>query len=248
MKNLKFKVLFGIGIAAALIGALLFYGYAQTSDASGATIVVRPQSYDFGEVVYGDVASHEFTISNTGSETLEILRLSTSCGCTSAKVEEKDKVIQPGESVPMEVRFDPAVHKDNTDVGTVTRIVYIRSNDVKNPETEVTITANVVREASSGFKPLVMTQSGIDVEIGSIRSSNAETVLELAFNNHRYDLSQMDVLKLSDWGGQKPTTYEVVNSTMGGHHVSAELTFAGSPSGALQIGLNDDLVFNFVLP
>jgi len=115
----------------------------------GPKIEVSTGSHDFGTVIYGDVVEHNFTITNIGNQPLEILRLSTSCGCTEASMEDSDKTIAPGKSVLMRVTFDPAVHKDDSDLGNLTRIVYIKTNDPANPEIEVTINAFVVKEDSN---------------------------------------------------------------------------------------------------
>lgn len=151
-------------IVIVLIAGLAVYEYSQLSPASndstetsqnkddqeilvpGPKIEVSPSSYDFGTVIYGDVVKHTFTIGNIGSEPLEILRLSTSCGCTKAQVAEQDKIIAPGNSVSMLVSFDPAVHESDEDLGDVTRVVYIKTNDPDDPETEVTISALVIKE------------------------------------------------------------------------------------------------------
>ena len=58
---------------------------------------------------------------------------------------ERDKSIAPGVSADLKVTFDPAVMKNNPDLGKVTRVVYIKSNDPANPEVEVTINALVVK-------------------------------------------------------------------------------------------------------
>jgi hypothetical protein len=112
---------------------------------NGPVIEVDQKTFDFGIVKYGDVSEHIFKITNTGNENLEILKLSTSCGCTKATINEEDKIILPGEAVDMIVTFDPAVHKDDSDLGELQRIVYIRTNDFNNNETEVEIRANVVK-------------------------------------------------------------------------------------------------------
>jgi len=112
---------------------------------NGPLIEVDQKYYDFGIVKYGDVAKHIFKITNAGTENLEILKLSTSCGCTKASIADEDKIILPGKSVDMIVTFDPAVHKDDTDLGELHRIVYIRTNDLENNEIEVEITANVIK-------------------------------------------------------------------------------------------------------
>lgn len=109
------------------------------------TIKIIPSNFDFGVVIYGDVAEHIFKIKNEGSEPLEILKLSTSCACTKASMAEENKIISPGQSVNMLVTFDPAVHKDDSDLGELVRTVYITTNDPENPESEIKINANVVK-------------------------------------------------------------------------------------------------------
>lgn len=155
-------------VIVIVIAGVAIYNYSQTSEpvdqtatnnsnasssnqntgntVSGPSIKVTPSSYDLGRVKYGDVAQKTFTIENSGKEPLEILRVSTSCGCTKASVAEEDKIIAPGKSVSMSVTFDPAVHQDDHDLGNVTRIVYLKSNDTTNPELEVELQANVFRE------------------------------------------------------------------------------------------------------
>jgi hypothetical protein len=160
MSNKSIVILI-VTVVVILAGAI-FYNYSQTPDEinqnnnininrpgipviKGPAIEVIPDSYDLGTVIYGEVAKHTFAVKNSGDESLEILRLSTSCGCTKATVAETNKVIAPGQSVEMMVTFDPAVHEDDHDLGDVTRIVYIKTNDSKNPEVEVEITANVIK-------------------------------------------------------------------------------------------------------
>lgn len=118
---------------------------SDTITIEGPAVNVTPENFDLGTVIYGEVAEHTFVVKNLGDEPLEILRLSTSCGCTKATIAEEDKVIAPGQSVDMLVTFDPAVHKDDTDLGDLTRIVYLKTNDPENSEVEVEINAYVIK-------------------------------------------------------------------------------------------------------
>jgi len=159
MKN---KIVISLIVIVVILVGVIVYGYNQAPAGTnqdnnininqtgnpiskGPLIEVTPTSYDLGIVIYGEVASHTFSVKNAGTEPLEILRLSTSCGCTKAMIAEEDKIIAPGQSVDMLVTFDPAVHEDDSDLGDIIRVVYIRTNDPKNPETEVEITANVIK-------------------------------------------------------------------------------------------------------
>lgn len=132
-------------VLSLLILGLAGFGYLKAtpfekqSEGKGPKIVVEPSSWDFGEVRRPEIVEHEFAVKNVGSETLEIKRVSTSCGCTTAKI-EKGK-IAPAETAELVVRYDSGamVHEK----GEIERIVYIKSNDPINPGLEVKIYANV---------------------------------------------------------------------------------------------------------
>ncbi len=104
---------------------------------------ITPKTQDLGVVVFGDVAMTQFLIKNNTDKTIKLARVTTSCGCTKA-FPAKD-VIVPGEEVPMKVTFDPAVHGDDTDLGELTRTVYVKTDQADIPVFENTITANVVK-------------------------------------------------------------------------------------------------------
>lgn len=132
---------------------LVGMGYSRVYDLAGGTnayktvrsiIAMTPVQTDLGTVVYGDVARTEFTLTNYTPELVHITRVSTSCGCTSAEV-EKD-VLAPHESVVVHVSFDPAVHNDDTDLGDVTRTIFVDTDHAQFAQVVATITAYVVKE------------------------------------------------------------------------------------------------------
>ena len=81
-----------------------------------------------------------FTIKNEGNKTLEIGELSTSCGCTTVKISEKN--IAPNDSAILTVYFDPDFHKEPTE--KLTRTVFIPTNDPSTSEAEVKITVDIL--------------------------------------------------------------------------------------------------------
>lgn len=143
----------GIVLTISIIGILLAgagYAYFQVVEPeaevvipTGPHIVVEPATFDFGQVLYGDVPQHTFTVKNTGDQVLEIDGVTTSCACTSGEVSAT--TIAPGAQVNLVVSFDPAVHGDDTDMGPLTRTVYIATNDVHQPEAEAKIYADVYK-------------------------------------------------------------------------------------------------------
>lgn len=106
-------------------------------------LTISPETQDLGKVVYGEVANTSFTLTNLSGEELEVTRLSTSCGCTKAEI--ADPVIKSGDTGEIKVSFDPAVHGDDTDIGEITRTIYIETNNPQQEKLERTITATVVK-------------------------------------------------------------------------------------------------------
>ena len=161
------KIAISTVVTVIVFGGVIVYGYNQAQKNTtpkpiqsifnevvkvqkqkiGPSIKIESPSFDFGTVIFGDVPEHKFIVKNVGSKDLKILRLSTSCGCTKAFMSEKDKVIAPGKSVEMKVTFNPAVHKDSTDLGALTRTIYVKSNDASNQEVEAIIKAYVVKSS-----------------------------------------------------------------------------------------------------
>jgi hypothetical protein len=83
-------------IIIALNSAL---GFGQEAEFS-----IDKSVHKFPETKQGELASHDFMITNTGSEPLIISDYKVGCTCTKAILPENP--IQPGETVPLTVTFD----------------------------------------------------------------------------------------------------------------------------------------------
>ena len=112
---------------------------------------------------------------------------------------------------------------------------------------------NTERAAKALAQP-VETQSklsasanGITVDLVSVSRQNNQTVVEVAMNNHVYDLTSFDLSPKTTLAGQPLASYEFIGSATGGHHLGARLIFAGELSGPLTVGLGDDFVFNLTV-
>lgn len=132
---------------------LIDLGYLQVYDLEGGlnayreaslAVVIEPETKDLGEVIYGDVATTNFTLKNSTPQKLKITKISTSCSCTSAEMEKQELV--PYENSNVVVSFDPAVHKDDTDLGSITRTIYINTDNPNFAKVTATITADVVKK------------------------------------------------------------------------------------------------------
>ncbi len=128
-------------------------GYANVYDLKGGIdgyresnveVKISPPSQNLGEVIYGDVTATTFTFTNFSPAPLKITGISTSCGCTKASMEKKE--FNPYEAAEIKVSFDPAVHKDDTDLGDIIRTIYIETDNPNFPRLTADITARVVKK------------------------------------------------------------------------------------------------------
>lgn len=142
-----------------IILALAFLIYWRFSALKNAPIIeITPESYNFGSVSQENgIATTTLTITNKGNNDLIIKNMDASCGCTSASVIYKGiesprfsmshgsnpknwKVtIPPDDSAQLKIFYDPNVHKDLQ--GSVTRSVFVFSNDPRHSKKEVIIKA-----------------------------------------------------------------------------------------------------------
>lgn len=144
------------GMSKQASAELVSMGYQTVYDLSGGknaydaiktSVELEPKVQDLGIVVYGEVARAEFELKNNSTQTVEIKRVSTSCSCTKAEVAEKS--LAPQASTMVNVSFDPAVHKDNPDLGDVTRTIFIDTNHPEFSEVTASIKARVVKQENS---------------------------------------------------------------------------------------------------
>lgn len=79
-------------------------------EASGASSYQSPlMSHDFGEVLLDDGSvrlEHDFVVSNPSEQALTIVKITTSCGCVKAEVEQSE--LGPGEVTTLRAAIDVA--------------------------------------------------------------------------------------------------------------------------------------------
>lgn len=106
----------------------------------GPKIAIDRTLHDFGVIPqFGGTTETTFTVTNEGTETLEIGTLTTSCSCTSATI--SDTSIEPNGNATLTVVFDPDFHEEPFDV--FKRTVFIPTNDPNNPEAEVSVQVDI---------------------------------------------------------------------------------------------------------
>jgi hypothetical protein len=104
------------------------------------TLAVLPATYDFGEIAANAPVTTTLQVSNTGQGKLTIDSITTSCGCTTAKVDETE--LAPGATTNLTITIDPQAHPGL--YGPLLRVVYLQSNDPAQPEVEVPVTVEIL--------------------------------------------------------------------------------------------------------
>ena len=102
-------------------------------------ITVDNAVYEFGTVLEGVVVTHTFVLTNNGGGTLAISSVRTSCGCTTTDLAKKD--LAPGESVNLDAVFDTVGYGGRT----ITKMIYVESNDPAAPKFVLQIKGTVNR-------------------------------------------------------------------------------------------------------
>jgi len=132
--------------------ALLKAGYTQVYNLAGGLnayyeshygVYIDPVTKNLGKVTYGNIAKTSFKLINNTKKEIVITKILTSCSCTSATIVKKN--LKPYEEAEVLVSFNPAVHKDDTDLGEVTKTIYIDTTSDNFPRVEASITATVVK-------------------------------------------------------------------------------------------------------
>jgi hypothetical protein len=122
--------------------AILLISLSLAACGGGQPEIALPESeVDIGSVVNGEIRNFESVVQNAGEGDLIIETVSTSCGCTTAEV--TPATIPSGEQGTLTVRFDSGAHGPE-ETGSVTRQVFIRSNDPDQSEITFSFTADIL--------------------------------------------------------------------------------------------------------
>ncbi len=117
---------------------------AQASDEPAAAgepkLELATTEHDFGKIHSREPLVVQIPFKNVGTRTLHISRISTSCGCTTTKLEKMK--YEPGEGNEIEVTYKPNATGKRT-----RKMVTIQSNDPENPVQRIGIAAWLIEPA-----------------------------------------------------------------------------------------------------
>ncbi len=126
-----------------LLLVLIMSGGLGLAACTGNTpqIEIETITMDLGDVINGDIAERDVTVSNTGAAPLIVDSVSTSCGCTSAAL--TPMTIAPGETGTLHIELDSGAHGPEL-TGPLVRQVFLVSNDPNQPEAQVELSVNIL--------------------------------------------------------------------------------------------------------
>jgi hypothetical protein len=104
--------------------------------AKASYITFEEQSFDFGDITQGDVVKHTFKFKNTGSDTLRLSNVTTTCGCTTPKWTKE--AIAPGDSGEILASFN-----STGKIGLQNKVITVMSN-ASNSQAVFSIRANIL--------------------------------------------------------------------------------------------------------
>ncbi len=91
------------------------------------TLVLKETEFNFGKIAQGKPVTHVFEIINKGKDSLKIINVQASCGCTTPEW-DRDKAIAPGASAKITVGYNAASE------GTFTKPVTITYNGTETKQ------------------------------------------------------------------------------------------------------------------
>jgi hypothetical protein len=211
-------------IASLSLCGLLFSGPKFTP--------VSEAKYDWGEVSQGDKVNHSFKFENTGDDTLIILNVRSSCGCTAALASNDH--IAPGQIGEISTSFNSAGRSKKQ-----RKTINVSTNDPENPnftfvleghvKVPVEITPSylafqsVAKGATSTSEVTITNNLDNAIELGAPKSPNSE----LQINMDKQSLKPGESIKVT--GIFKPV------KTQGRLTGTVVIPYAGEQSKSIKI-------------
>lgn len=123
-----------------LLGIVFSTGVFAQALEKNPVMTFETKSHDFGDVKQGEKVTYVFKYKNTGTDTLRIDNIVSSCGCTVPNSYER--VVAPGANASITVEFNSAGK-----MGVINKTLTILSNAVtqtEDPAEYLRIRVNVI--------------------------------------------------------------------------------------------------------
>lgn len=91
------------------------------------TLTLRESEYDFGKIPQGKPVTHIFDVTNKGKDSLKIVNVQASCGCTTPEW-DRNVVVAPGGNTKITVGYNAA------GAGPFTKFITITYNGTQSKQ------------------------------------------------------------------------------------------------------------------
>ena len=133
---------------STLVFALLLFAAVNAQTTAVTTtatspeelLILKEKEFNFGKIPQGKPVMHIFEVSNKSGDSLKIVNVQASCGCTTPEW-EKDKVVAPGGGTKITVGYNAAAE------GPFTKFITITYNGTQTKQ--ITITGEVWKTPAS---------------------------------------------------------------------------------------------------
>lgn len=189
-KKIFFFILTGVVVFTC---AFFIINNVANESALPPQLVISEEEWDFGQVEANAKPTHNFILTNEGGKTLYIDRVRVSCGCIKTKLSTDE--IPSGKSTELSVTFDTSGYE-----GTISKIVYIKTNDEKEPERKIRVTVDIehltkpkIKVSKDLWKLELISEGDIRTFKGEIENTgDADLIVDdlVIFDNieHNFDL------------------------------------------------------------
>ena len=116
----------------------IFQHFQRKSSTNAPVFKVASTTVDLGKIPGATANEVEFKFTNHGKSDLVIRTLRSTCGCTAVQQGSQGQGIKPGDSSSIKAVFNSGSYK-----GKTTKAIYVYTNDPKNSEVVLMLTADV---------------------------------------------------------------------------------------------------------
>jgi hypothetical protein len=183
-------------LAALFAGILLSFSVILAQP----KIAVYPGSMlDLEDLYKGQKIEKIVTIKNIGSDTLRISNVKAQCGCTATFMSEKN--IGPSDSGQLSIIFNT-----ESQLGKVSKQVYISSNDSSNPKLTIQFSANVIEVLKLSPPTLLFENGKVDssyTKTMMISNPSKTTAIKILSTDVKFDNLKITFMKNSLMPGEE---------------------------------------------
>jgi hypothetical protein len=155
---------------------------AASAAISGPIIDFDSRTYEFGKAPAGEFVKHVFTVTNSGTEELEISNVHPACGCTTAG--DWTRKIEPGQTGKIPIQFNSSHYN-----GPVTKTIDVTSNAKNQSRATLVIKGTI-------WKPVDIIPQSAVINVQADDTNIASTTVKIV-NHSDSDLTLSDATSSS---------------------------------------------------